>query len=126
MQRRHDALNIPIEVLRSFVAIQESGSFTKAADLLRLIPETDVAVIERCSGHGGAWGVHKENFETALKVGKPVARQAASNGKAHLSSECPLAATHILQGLERIEGATVPAVAPHPVVLLARAYGFTD
>jgi len=98
----------------------------KAADLLRLIPGTEVAVIERCSGHGGAWGVHKENFETALKVGKPVARQAASNAKAHLSSECPLAATHILQGLERIEGATVPAVAPHPVVLLARAYGFTD
>jgi glycerol-3-phosphate dehydrogenase subunit C len=98
----------------------------KAADLLRLIPETEVAVIERCSGHGGAWGVHKENFETALKVGKPVARQAASNGKTHLSSECPLAATHIIQGLERIEGASVPKVAPHPVVLLASAYGFID
>jgi len=97
----------------------------KAADMLRLIPDTDVAVIERCSGHGGAWGVREENFETALKVGKPAARQAAGSGKAHLSSECPLAATHILQGLERIEGAAVPATAPHPVVLLARAYGFT-
>ena len=31
-------------------------------------------VIERCSGHGGSWGVRKENFEIALKVGKPVAR----------------------------------------------------
>ena len=49
--------------------------------MLRLVPEADVAVIERCSGHGGAWGYKKENFETALKVGKPVARQAAGSGK---------------------------------------------
>ena len=29
----------------------------KAADMMRLIPEADVAVIERCSGHGGSWGI---------------------------------------------------------------------
>ncbi len=29
----------------------------KAAEMLRLLPEAKVAVIERCSGHGGAWGV---------------------------------------------------------------------
>ena len=28
----------------------------KAAEMLRLIPETPVDVIERCSGHGGIWG----------------------------------------------------------------------
>ena len=48
----------------------------KAAEMLRLLPEADVAVIERCSGHGGSWGVLKGNFETAVKVGRPVARQA--------------------------------------------------
>ena len=48
----------------------------KAAEMLRLLPDAGSAVIERCSGHGGSWGVMKENFETALKVGKPVARQA--------------------------------------------------
>ena len=52
----------------------------KAAEMLRLIPEADVKVIERCSGHGGSWGFKKEYFEVALKVGRPVARQAAQNG----------------------------------------------
>ena len=53
----------------------------KAAEMLRLLPDTEVDVIERCSGHGGSWGVMKENFETAIKVGKPVARQAAKKGR---------------------------------------------
>src|SRR4051812_3333842 len=41
----------------------------KAAEMLRLLPQPDVKVIERCSGHGGSWGIMKENFEVALKVG---------------------------------------------------------
>ena len=97
----------------------------KAAELLRLIPDTKVAVIERCSGHGGSWGVKKEWFDVALKVGKPVARQAAKNGHPHVVSECPLAADHILQGMERLNDADahVPARTHHPVELIARAYG---
>ena len=39
--------------------------------------EAKIDVIERCSGHGGSWGVRKEFFEVAIKVGKPAARQAA-------------------------------------------------
>jgi glycerol-3-phosphate dehydrogenase subunit C len=96
----------------------------KAAEMLRLLPEPDLAVIERCSGHGGSWGVLKENFDVALKVGKPVARQAAKNAKAFVASECPLAATHIVQGIEALDGdATPPAQATHPIELFARAYG---
>ena len=53
----------------------------KSAEMLRLLPDTQLSVIERCSGHGGSWGVMKENFETALKVGKPVARQALRDPK---------------------------------------------
>src|SRR3546814_3979665 len=49
----------------------------KAAEMLRLLPQADVKVIERCSGHGGSWGVLKQHFETAIKVGRPAARQAA-------------------------------------------------
>jgi glycerol-3-phosphate dehydrogenase subunit C len=96
----------------------------KAAEMLRLLPEGDVAVIERCSGHGGSWGVLKENFDVALKVGKPAARQALKNEKAFLASECPLAATHLLQGMQLIDGETKPpAEAFHPIELFARAYG---
>ena len=53
----------------------------KAAEMLRLLPDADVAVIERCSGHGGSWGFKKEHFETALKVGRPVVRQARNDGE---------------------------------------------
>jgi glycerol-3-phosphate dehydrogenase subunit C len=95
----------------------------KAAELLRLAPDTDVQVIERCSGHGGSWGIKRENFDVAIKLGRPVARTANENGKAHVVSECPLAGTHILQGMERIDGATVPETAPHPIQLIAKAYG---
>ena len=95
----------------------------KGAELLRRIPDIDLKVIERCSGHGGSWGLNKDNFETAIKVGAPVAKQAAQAGKGLLASECPLAGQHILQGLERIEGATVPPESLHPIQILARAYG---
>jgi glycerol-3-phosphate dehydrogenase subunit C len=98
----------------------------KAAEMLRLLPEADVAVIERCSGHGGSWGVFEGNFTTAVKVGKPVARQALRNAKPFLSSECPLAGMHIIQEMEmEMAGgnSSAPARAMHPIELFARAYG---
>jgi glycerol-3-phosphate dehydrogenase subunit C len=100
----------------------------KAAEMLRLVPDTELSVIERCSGHGGSWGVMKDNFDVALKVGKPVAREVKKQNPAHLVSECPLARDHILQGVERLDGDTPsdvsgPSIAKHPIELIARAYG---
>jgi glycerol-3-phosphate dehydrogenase subunit C len=96
----------------------------KAAEMLRLMPGADVKVIERCSGHGGSWGFKKEHFETALKVGRPVARQAAQNGAGYVMSECPLAGVHIAQGMERVGGdGPKPQLVTHPIQLIARAYG---
>ncbi len=96
----------------------------KAAEMLRLLPQADIQVIERCSGHGGAWGYRKENFETGLKVGRPVAQRARDGKKACVASECPLAGLHIAQGMERLGGETEkPAVVSHPISLVARAYG---
>ena len=97
----------------------------QAQTLLKSIPETQVTVIERCSGHGGAWGVMAENFEISMKIGKPVFRQAAKANSAYVVSECPLARDHILQGMD-IEGKKVEDAGKalrHPVQLLARAYG---
>jgi glycerol-3-phosphate dehydrogenase subunit C len=99
----------------------------KAAEMLRLIPGADLAVMERCSGHGGSWGIKKPFFKTALKVGRPVARQAAESGKAYLASECPLAGVHIAQGMEKLGGERAkPHLVTHPIQLLARAYGLAD
>jgi glycerol-3-phosphate dehydrogenase subunit C len=96
----------------------------KATEMLKLLPDTEVKVIERCSGHGGSWGIMKDNFEVALKVGRPVARQAAENKSAFVVSECPLARDHVVQGMERLDGGAA-AVEPvqHPIELIARAYG---
>jgi glycerol-3-phosphate dehydrogenase subunit C len=87
-----------------------------AVEMLRLLPGSDISVIERCSGHGGLWGVLKGNFETAVTVGRPGARQALRNAR---PSECPLAGMHILQGIEMVaKGENL-----HPIELVARAYG---
>lgn len=101
----------------------------KAAEMLKLIPQADVQVIERCSGHGGAWGFKKPHFDTAIKVGKPVARQIAKGGKAFVTSECPLAGVHISQGVDMLGDAGSGEVTPkpelikHPIQLFARSYG---
>lgn len=96
----------------------------KAVEMLRLIPGIDLEAIERCSGHGGSWGMKTRYFETALKVGRPAARKALRSGKAWVVSECPLAADHLRQGMERLSGAA-PEVetARHPIELMALAYG---
>ncbi|MCQ4188430.1 heterodisulfide reductase-related iron-sulfur binding cluster [Methylocystis suflitae] len=99
----------------------------KGAELLALIPQADVAVVERCSGHGGAWGYKKGNFETAMKVGKPAARQLQNADKKHVVSECPLAGLHIEQEIETLGGETPkPERVGHPIVLMARAYGLSN
>ncbi|MBG0797671.1 glycerol-3-phosphate dehydrogenase [Methylocystis sp. L43] len=99
----------------------------KGAELLALIPEADVAVVERCSGHGGAWGYKKGNFETAMKVGKPAARQLQNADKKHVVSECPLAGLHIEQEIETLGGESPkPERVGHPIVLMARAYGLSN
>jgi glycerol-3-phosphate dehydrogenase subunit C len=101
----------------------------KGAEMLRLIPDTKVTVVERCSGHGGAWGIMEDNFEVALKVGKTAARQALKADNAWVVSECPLASTHLRQGMERLapaEGPAVPRTTAHPILLLAKAYGLQE
>jgi glycerol-3-phosphate dehydrogenase subunit C len=93
----------------------------KAAEMLKLIPETPVDVIERCSGHGGTFGVVKPTHDVAVKVGRPVFRAANSQARGHIVSDCPLAAAHIFHHSE------TPAKAPeHPIEIMARAYGLLE
>lgn len=97
----------------------------KGAEMLRLIPKTRVAIVERCSGHGGSWGIMKGNYETALKVGKPAAKTALTSKAGFIASECPLAAEHLMQGIEKLDAeAAETKTASHPIELIAKAYGF--
>lgn len=97
----------------------------KAAEMLRLIPDTNVSVIERCSGHGGSWGMMVDHYETGLKIGKPAMTQAKKLNNRLVLSECPLAGEHLIQGLEKIakpEEETRFTTA-HPIEIFAKAYG---
>ncbi|OAN64463.1 hypothetical protein A6A05_06150 [Magnetospirillum moscoviense] len=93
----------------------------KGAEMLRLIPDTAVTAIERCSGHSGAWGVAVEHFPLAMKVGRPAMRQLKDSGCATTCSECPLAGAHLVQGMADMGGGSTEA--RHPIEIIARAYG---
>ena len=92
----------------------------KATELLKLIPDIKLDVIERCSGHGGSWGIKKENFKMAIKVGKPVSRKVIQTQNKFVISECPLAAPHIKQGMDKIEKNDVEVLS-HPLEIFIKS-----
>ena len=102
----------------------------KAAEMLRLIPDTPIDVIERCSGHGGTFGVVTKTHKVAEKVGRPVFRAAASQARGHIVSDCPLAAQHIVQNVREMaakDGKDWPVREPeHPIQILAHAFGLME
>ena len=93
----------------------------KSAELLRLIPDAKVSVVERCSGHGGTFGVLKETRPLAVKVGRPAARAAAKAEPDTICSDCPLAAKHLVQLVDDLNENTPPE-AKHPIEVFAAAY----
>jgi glycerol-3-phosphate dehydrogenase subunit C len=92
----------------------------RTRELLEALPGTELRTIERCSGHDGTWGVKAEYFANSMKIGRPVARLAAEGAPQWVSSDCPIAARHILQGMA-VDGKK--AAKAHPLTLLRRAYG---
>jgi Fe-S oxidoreductase len=98
--------------------VQNMGQKTREA--LEMVPGTEVNVVERCSGHDGTWGVKTEYFDNSMKIGRPVFRQMAQVGPDYVSSDCPIAARHIMQGMGGEAGKAVKA---HPLTLLRKAYG---
>ncbi len=98
----------------------------RAAELLGLVPQASLVRIERCSGHGGTFGVLRGTAELAAKVGRPPARTLAAAQAAYLVSDCPLAAKHLVQlaGSGQAGKPDGPKLqAAHPVQLIAQAYG---
>jgi Fe-S oxidoreductase len=97
--------------------VQNMGLRTK--ELLESVPGTEVNTVERCSGHDGTWGVKTEYFENSMKIGRPVFRAMAGTEPRYVSSDCPIAARHIQQGM----GAQAQGDKQHPITLLRIAYG---
>jgi len=96
----------------------------KSAQMLRLIPNTQVNVVERCSGHGGSWGVKKDNFNTALKIGKISAKNIMKYNTKYFASTCPLAGDHIVQISEIEKNKELQSIdfPSHPIELIALSY----
>jgi len=88
----------------------------KTRDVLQLVPDTEVEVIERCSGHDGSYAVKKEFHEVSKKIARPVVSKLERSGADHFASDCPMAAEQIVQDVEEYE-------ARHPMSLLRLAYG---
>ena len=62
----------------------------------------------------------KEYFDTSMKMGRRVFRQMAAAEPDWISSDCPIAARHISQGIKEEK---TPAAKAHPLTLLRKAYG---
>lgn len=88
----------------------------KTRDLLKLVPDTEVMPIERCSGHDGTYAVKKEFHDVSMKIARPVVKKIKQNEADHYSSDCPMAGHQIENGLEN---GTMPE---HPLSLLRKAY----
>jgi len=88
------------------------------ARLLGIIPGTTVTSVEACSGHDGVWGVSKQYFPLALKVGKKLYDNMKEGDAAELVTDCPLAARHIEIGTGRRP--------VHSSQVIAKAYGLAD
>jgi len=95
--------------------VQNMGQKTREA--LQLVPGTTLNTVERCSGHDGTWGVKSEYYENSMKIGRPVFRQMAGSEPDYISSDCPIAARHIEQGMGETR-----AQKAHPLSLLRKAY----
>ena len=117
----------PIEEMDKSIAVhfachsRAQNMGPKAMEMLRLIPEAKPQLTERCSGHGGKWGIFKENFETALKLGKTAGRNLVKGDPDIIVSECPLAGPHLRQVIEA-NGDIPPPRIGHPIEVMAQAY----
>ena len=89
----------------------------KTRDLLKLIPNTEITMIERCSGHDGTYGVKAETFDKAMKIGRPVINAIKKNNPDHYGSDCPIAGNHLANGVG--DGSSPE----HPISLMRKAYG---
>jgi len=95
--------------------VQNIGQKTR--DVLSLVPDTEVKVIERCSGHDGTYAIKSEFHEHAMKIVKPVVNQVKQFEPDHYGSDCAMAGHHI-------ENAWGNGQLPeHPMTLIRKAYG---
>jgi Fe-S oxidoreductase len=88
----------------------------KTRDVLAMVPGTELAVIERCSGHDGTYALKLEYHEISKRIAGPVVNKVKKTDAQHFVSDCPMASKQIAQSLDTQQSG-------HPLGLLRRAYG---
>ena len=99
--------------------VQNIGS--KTSQLLKLVPDTEVEIIERCSGHDGTYAVKSEYHKTSMKICRPVVNKVKQANADYYGSDCPMAGHQIENGLE--QGDAGARSTTHPLSMLKIAYG---
>jgi Fe-S oxidoreductase len=89
----------------------------KTRELIALVPETEIEMIERCSGHDGTYAVKSEFHAIATRICRPIVSRIQKGTPDYYASDCPMAGHHIANGLA--DGSS-PI---HPLSLLRKAYG---
>ncbi len=123
LRHKHGKLNTDFKQSLGTVAyqvachqrVQNIGQKTR--EILSLVPETNVQVIERCSGHDGTYAVKKEFYDYSMKIVRPVVNRVKQIKPDHYGSDCPMAGQHIGHALG--DGSSPE----HPLTLLRIAYG---
>ena len=92
----------------------------KGRDILKLIPNTKVNLINRCSGMDGGWGMKTENFEPSMMVAERCVNDINKRDADIVCSDCSLASHQLTQASE---GDVAPS---HPILELHKAYGFSQ
>ena len=95
---------------------------------MSLIPGIKTLNVEKCSGHGGTWGVKKRWNKTARKVGLNAAKLLYKEDNNLLASTCPLAALHLsdINEEKKINQKDNNKKIFHPIELIAKAYKEED
>lgn len=95
--------------------VQNIGQKTR--EILALVPNTQIEIIERCSGHDGTYAVKTETRAASVKIVKPVVERIKKFQPDHFGSDCAMAGHHIEHLLANGK------IAEHPISLLRLAYG---
>ncbi len=94
--------------------VQNIGTHTK--NILQMIPQLDIDIAQRCSGHDGTYGVRVDTHTYAVKIGKPIAKKITKDTNI-IVSDCVMAGNHIAHiAQENVESI-------HPISLVKMAYG---
>jgi Fe-S oxidoreductase len=123
LRHKHGKMNLDFKKPLGSVVYQASchqrvqNIGQKTREVLALVPDTQVEIVERCSGHDGTYAVKKESYAAAMKIVKPVAARVEKAAPDHFGSDCPMAGAHIAHALGQ------DGKEQHPLTLLRLAYG---